>query len=79
MVEYPSMLQAILEALRPGGRLVILDNPPNDTAASRDSQTEGHRIHIGLVAAELRDAGFELLREDPGFIQDVAVPVTGGG
>jgi predicted methyltransferase len=70
MAEYSSMLGAIRDALRPGGRLVILDNPPNDSAASRDSQTEGHQIHIGLVAAELRNAGFELLREDPGFIQD---------
>lgn len=72
MTEYRAMLAGLLQALRPGGRLVILDNPPADRGAPREAQTRDHDIDIGLVAADLREAGFELLREDPDFIADTS-------
>lgn len=72
MDAYPAMLAAILEALRPGGALVIVDNPPTDPSESRDDQVRDHDIHIDLAAADLRDAGYEIVREDPEFILDTS-------
>lgn len=70
--EYVAMLEAIRQALKPGGRLVIVDNPPDDPASTRNEQTAAHNIDIGLVSAELRDAGFVTLHQDSEFIADSA-------
>lgn len=71
MTEYPEMLAALRASLRPGGRLVILDNPPPDSIADRDGQTERHEIRIDIVADELAQAGFEVLERDARFIDDL--------
>jgi len=68
MTEHASMLAGILRSLKPGGRLVIVDNPPSDSTASRRSQTGAHDIHIGLVEQDLLAAGFEILEKRPDFI-----------
>lgn len=70
MTEYRAMLAAIRSALRPGGRLVILDNPPRDPGSTREAQTEGHVLHIDLAAGDLVEAGFEVVDQDPQFIGD---------
>ncbi|MBK5098223.1 MAG: class I SAM-dependent methyltransferase [Gemmatimonadetes bacterium] len=67
MTEHDAMLAGMRRALRPGGRLVIIDLVPNDRSASRDRQTESHRISIELVEQEVRAAGFEVLESDPEF------------
>jgi predicted methyltransferase len=67
MTEHESMLAGMRRALRPGGRLVIIDLAPYDGSASRDRQTDSHRIGIDFVEREVRAAGFELLESDPGF------------
>ena len=63
MTEYESMLAGIFRSLKPGGRLVIVDNPPADSTASRRSQVRNHDIHIGLVEQDLLGAGFEMLEK----------------
>lgn len=68
MDEYESMLAGIRRALKPGGRLVIVDEYPRDTTASRSRQTSGHDIAIGLVARDLEGAGFRIVERRPDFI-----------
>lgn len=67
MTEYASMLQRIREALKPGGRLVILE-PIADGARAhgRDQQTRQHQIAPEIVIREVRAAGFDIVAlEDP--------------
>jgi ubiquinone/menaquinone biosynthesis C-methylase UbiE len=69
MTEYEAMLSGMFEALRPGGRLVILDLIPADPSQSRDRQTRSHELSIEIVEEELREAGFDVLERDPEFTQ----------
>lgn len=69
MGAYREMLQGIRKALRVGGRLVIVDNPPPDSVTSRSAQTERHNIAIELVERDLTEAGFDVVERQPGFIE----------
>ena len=68
MVRHSDMLREIHAALKPGGRLVILDNTPTDKTTPRYRQVDGHQIDIDIVVGELRDAGFEIVRRDDEFV-----------
>jgi predicted methyltransferase len=68
MVRHSDMLREIHAALKPGGRLVILDNTPNDKKEPRYRQVDGHQIDIDIVVSELRDAGFEIVSRDDEFV-----------
>lgn len=63
--EYPAdTLASIRKALRPGGRLVILDF--ERIAGVSSAWTLGHvRCGKGTVTDEVKDAGFDLVREIP--------------
>jgi len=61
MTEYEAMLAGMLKALKPGGRLVMIDHIPSDASDSRNRQTSDHDIGIDIVAPELEAAGFAVI------------------
>lgn len=67
MDEYEAMLGGIRRALRPDGRLVIIDTPPRDSTVSRRRQTSRHDIAIAIVVRELEAAGFRVIDQVPEF------------
>jgi ubiquinone/menaquinone biosynthesis C-methylase UbiE len=67
MTEYQAMLARVYAALKPGGRLVILDLVPPDSTAARARQTASHRLGLSLVEREVVEAGFEFIERDPRF------------
>jgi predicted methyltransferase len=66
--EYPTMLRQIRAALKPGGRLVLVEPIPRAEDATRAAQTRRHTIAIDLVEGELKDAGFEIVVRDAAFV-----------
>ena len=64
--EYNRMMQAVFRALRPGGRLVVIDGE----APVGRPRTEYHRLHTippDLVREELTRNGFTFKENRPGF------------
>ena len=68
MTQHEEMLAGMLKALKPGGRLVMLDHIPSDPSDSRDRQTRDHDIDIDIVAPELEAAGFEVIEHYEEFV-----------
>lgn len=69
-IEHPEiMLDHVKAALKPGGRLVIVDMMPHKTIARpRADQTKNHVIAAGLVESEVVRAGFEVVSRDDHFV-----------
>lgn len=69
MTDYAAMLEAIRRTLKPGGRLVLVDNMflPGQ-GPSREEQARRHALNPAFVDAELRAAGFEIVDRQDGFI-----------
>src|ERR1039457_1367618 len=71
LVKYPEIPARFHDALKPGGRLAILDPLARKTASRpRDAQTRNHVLRLDLAADELRRAGFEVLARDDHFVDD---------
>jgi ubiquinone/menaquinone biosynthesis C-methylase UbiE len=71
MPKYQSMLAHIRESLKPGGRLVMLDNRPNRTAQRpREKQIDNHVLSVDLAAAEIAAAGFQIVTRDDSFLDN---------
>jgi predicted methyltransferase len=58
-VDRARMNRRIFDALKPGGRFVIVDHSARAGSGTADSRTL-HRIDEALVLAEVREAGFQL-------------------
>jgi len=64
--EYNVMMQAVYRAMKPGGRLVIIDGQ----GPQGRPRTEYHRLHVippDLVQKEIVDNGFVFKEQRPGF------------
>jgi predicted methyltransferase len=66
--EYPKMLAHLRDALKPQGRLVLVEPIPQAADTTRAAQAKRHSIDIAFVEQELKDAGFEIVRKDPRFV-----------
>ena len=75
MTEHEAMLHHIFDALKPGGRLLIVE-PMHDssTGLPRDQQVAKHDIEIDIVDRELRAVGFDIRERDDKFIPFTGVP-----
>lgn len=67
MADYKSMLNHIKKALKPNGRLVLVEPiSENRINASRGEQATKHEISLRLARKDLQDAGFEIIdSQDP--------------
>jgi len=70
MTDYRSILKGVMAGLKPGGLLVVSEGiHDNLLTASRDQQVKEHEIAPDIVAAELGEAGFEIVDRDDAFMR----------
>jgi ubiquinone/menaquinone biosynthesis C-methylase UbiE len=64
----PSMNASILRALKPGGRVAVIDFPPRGNGATAPPGKRGdnasHGVSAATVAAELGTAGFQIVKSE---------------
>ena len=66
---YKEMVGHVFDALKPGGRLVVVDNMPLKTRARpRADQTKNHVLSPEVAEPEFKAAGFEIASRDDGFV-----------
>ncbi len=65
--EYDEMLQGFHRALKPGGRLAIID-AKTDAGEARSRYHSRHRIPAELVREDARRNGFRFLHNQPRFV-----------
>ena len=68
------ILADIGKALRPAGRLLIIDFEPRVSLGSVEGVREnrrGHGIPMSVLVEELKAAGFEVIREDSAWREDL--------
>lgn len=66
------MLEHVAAALKPRGRLVVVEMAPHKTAnRAREDQVKNHVIAADLVSSEARRAGFEVVSRDDHFVDKV--------
>ncbi len=69
IADHEKVLDHVRAALKPGGRLVIVDMMPHKTIGRpRADQTKNHVIAADLAESEVRQAGFEIVSRDDHFI-----------
>ena len=64
----PAMIGSILRALKPGGRVAVIDFPPRGNAATAPPGKRGengsHGVSAATVASELTAAGFQIVKSE---------------
>ena len=60
--DVPAFNKAVYQALKPGGRFVIIDHSAPDGTGLRDVETK-HRIDAAVVKADMAAAGFRFVGE----------------
>jgi predicted methyltransferase len=70
MTAHEAMLAHIYAALKPGGRLLIVE-PMHEASRGlpRDKQVAQHDIDADIVEHELRDAGFDIAQRNDLFVE----------
>jgi len=67
---YEAMLKKMMEALEPGGRLVIADySSAEHRIQPRADQLKLHEIDPNLARKEIGNAGFEIVKLDESFVK----------
>src|SRR2546426_570205 len=66
---YREMLAHVLAALKPGGRLVVVDNMPHKTKSRpRSDQAKNHVLAPEVAEPEFIAAGFEIVARRDDFV-----------
>ena len=66
--EHQAMLARILAALKPGGRLALVEPAPrNASDTTREAQAKRHTIAIEFAEEDLKQAGFEIAAKEGSF------------
>ena len=69
MRSHQEILEGIRKALRPGGRLVLVEPTARDRPGStRDEQARAHIIALGLALDDLEAANFQVLEQAEDFV-----------
>jgi len=64
MTDYKDILNHVYKALKPGGKLVILEKLKNRVKnGTRQEQTNAHTLGAKYVKQEMKDANFEIVRQ----------------
>ena len=78
-VAYREILEGVMSGLKPGGVLVVSDSISTSVLDKpREQQVKEHYIAPGIVEAELREAGFEILDRDDAFTKFTSPTIAGG-
>src|SRR5687767_7331292 len=79
MVAYREILKAVMNGLKPGGLLVVSEGMSDNLLDKpREQQVKEHYIAPGIVEAELREAGFEIVDRDDAFTRFTGRTIVGG-
>lgn len=65
------ILKRVGQALRAGGRLVVVDRAPRPEAVEH-----GHEVSLSVVEGQLQQGGFEIVSHDDHFIDRQGAPQT---
>lgn len=79
MVAYRDILKGVMIGLKPGGVLVVSEGiTDNLLDKPREQQVKEHYLAPGIVEAELREAGFEILDRNDAFTRFTGRTIIGG-
>lgn len=78
MTAHREILKGVMRGLKPGAVLVVIEAiHENLLDKSREQQVKEHEIAPGIVEAELREAGFEIVDRDDAFTTFTRSPPGG--